>query len=171
MKSSTKNISLLFFVFSLILIGLYACEQPAKEAVAQVATVDAKSEALFKATLKKHLDAVSNKDLATLESTLSPKGNMELVLPNEAIKHTVKDFVDMHREWFQDSTWTFETKILNTHIGQSLGAATVESLYQEPNRNGKPYFNKMAITYVLQKTDHQWFVIKDHASSIEKTKE
>ncbi len=48
--------------------------------------------------------------------------------------------------------------------------ATTEFLYKELERNGKPYFNKMIVSYTLEKTDGNWYIIKDHASSIEKTK-
>ncbi len=43
------------------------------------------SEKLFVNTMQKHLDAVTNKDLSTLESTLSPEGNMQLILPGTEI--------------------------------------------------------------------------------------
>ncbi len=74
-----------------------------------------------------------------------------------------------HEPWFQDSTWTFETKILNTVIGERLGMAITEVLYQEPERDGKPYFNRMVVSYDLEKIADQWYVIKDHASSVEKS--
>ena len=39
----------------------------------------------------------------------------------------------------------------------------------EPERDGKPYFNRMHISYTLEKQNGQWYVIKDHASSVEKS--
>ena len=65
---------------------------------------------------------------------------------------------------------TIESKIIDLTIGDSLSIAITEQLYKEPERNGKPYFNRMQVSYGLQKFNDQWFVIKDHASSIEKTK-
>lgn len=124
----------------------------------------------FMSTLKKHLNAVSNKDLKTLASTLPPNGNMQLILPQAEIITSVEGFLDYHREWFAlDNGWTFETKILNSTIDKTLGMAIVEIVYREPLRNGKPYFNRMIVSYDLEKTDGQWYVIKDHASSVEKS--
>ena len=94
---------------------------------------------------------------------------MELILPQSKITYTSKEFLDMHKEWFQDTTWTFETKILNSKVDGNLGIATVEILYKEPDRNGKPYFNRMAVGYVLEKEDGKWYVIKDQACSLEKS--
>ncbi len=119
--------------------------------------------------MKKHLDAVSNKDLKTLAATLPPTGEMQLILPASEITATAKEFLGFHENWFKNPDWTFETKILNTKVGQKLAMAVVEIVYREPLRGGKPYFNRMTVSYVLEKIDGQWYVIKDHASSVEKS--
>ncbi len=54
MKTSTKNILAQFFVFTLLFVNFYACEQATKEQAPKEDKVDLQSEALFKATLKKH---------------------------------------------------------------------------------------------------------------------
>ncbi len=45
--------------------------------------------------------------------------------------------------------------------------AVTEIVYREPEREGKPYFNRMIVSYDLEKIDGKWYIIKDHASSIE----
>jgi len=47
--------------------------------------------------------------------------------------------------------------------------AITEIVYREPERNGEPYFNRMIVSYVLEKIDGHWCIIKDHASSVEKS--
>ncbi len=124
----------------------------------------------FIATMQKHLNAVSHRDLTTLESTMHSDGNkMQLILPETEIIKGVDGFIDYHKEWFKDSSWTFETQILNTEVGDKLGMAIVEIVYREPERNGTPYFNRMTVSYVLERINGKWYVIKDHASSIEKS--
>ncbi len=118
--------------------------------------------------MEKHLRAVSEKDLETLASTMHPTGKMQLILPSQEINVSADSFLSFHENWFKDAVWTFDTEILNTEIGDQLGMAVVESVYREPERNGKPYFNRMIISYLLEKTDGKWYVIKDHASSTEK---
>lgn len=165
-NSTMNNLSnlVLFLATSLIIIMTSCAEHTKGE---QSTSKHDKQE--FIATLQKHLDAVSNKDIATLKSTLSPEGKMQLILPRSEISNSVDSFLDYHTEWFQDTSWTFETKILNTEIGNTLGLAIVETMYREPERNGQPYFNRMTISYVLKKTNNNWYIIKDHASSIEKS--
>ena len=94
---------------------------------------------------------------------------MQLILPGMEMMNSAEEFMAYHREWFQDTTWTFDTNILNTEIGDRLGMAITEIVYREPDRNGKPYFNRMIVSYVLEKNNGQWYVIKDHASSVEKS--
>jgi ketosteroid isomerase-like protein len=161
-----------FFVVFMFFATLVACKEQANvvDSVVDSAVDHAASEAQFTLVLQKHLDAVTNKDLKTLESTMAPNGKMELIQPSSETVYGVQGFMDFHKEWFAIPNWTFTTKILSKDVGEQLGVATVEILYQEPERNGKPYFNRMNVSYTLKKFDRQWFVIKDHASSIEKTK-
>ncbi len=127
------------------------------------------SEALFVETLQKHLDAVSNKDLETLTSTMAPTGKMQLILPQEEIMYKAENFLKYHEDWFQDTTWEFETEVLDYDIDERLGTATTQIIYREPEREGKPYFNRMIVTYVLEKIEGKWYIVSDHASSIEKS--
>jgi hypothetical protein len=126
-------------------------------------------ESTFLVLMQKHLDAVSQKNLTALAATMSPSGKMQLILPNQEIVYTANKFLEFHEEWFKDTTWTFETKILNSEVDARIGMATTEIIYREPDRNGKPYFNRMIVTYLLENIRGQWYVISDHASSIEKS--
>ena len=123
----------------------------------------------FNEILKVHLNAVSEKNIEKLITTLPPDSNFLFILPNSSPTISSKDFIEFHTEWFKDTSWTFETKIIATNIEEKMGIALVEVLYKEPERNGKPYFNKMSVSYALKKILGKWYVIKDHASSIEKT--
>lgn len=129
-----------------------------------------KNEAQIRNTLNTLLTAIENRNIDALTSTMSPSGKMELILPNTEITYSVDEFVNLHKKWFKDTTWTIQTKILSIKPGQYIGTATTEAIYREPNRNGKPYLNHIIVSYVLEKgNDNVWYVIKDHASSLKKT--
>lgn len=119
--------------------------------------------------MQKHLNAVSNRDLETLESTLSPEGNMQLILPGIEIIEKTTGFMEYHIEWFKANNWTIESKILNSEVGKTVAMVIVESIYKEPERDGKPYFNRMTISYDLKKIKGKWYIIKDHMASIQKS--
>lgn len=169
MKNSTLLFSLLVLFFTLVAT---ACTNnaPTQATVNETPAVNSQeNKATMIATMQKHLNAVSNKDLATLRSTMSPSGKMQLILPGAEIMKSVDSFMQYHEEWFQDTSWSFETKILSTETDQTLGTAVTEIVYREPERDGEPYWNRMIVTYSLQKEDGQWYVIQDHASSVEKS--
>jgi ketosteroid isomerase-like protein len=119
--------------------------------------------------MERHLKAVSDKDLSTLAETLSPDGQMQLILPQAEIMDGTAAFLKFHEDWFASPDWTFETRILNSRIGPQLAMVVVEIIYREPERDGQPYFNRMIVSYDLALTDGQWYVIKDHASSVQKS--
>ena len=158
---------------SVSMFSLLSCngkEQQSAAGESNDANSEMQNEQLFIQAMQKHLNAVSNRDLEILESTMSPTGEMQLILPQTEIINNVEGFMDYHRQWFKDTTaWTFETKILNTKIGNKVGMAVTEVVYREPERNGQPYFNRMVVSYVLEKIDGEWYVIKDHASTVEKS--
>ena len=156
----------------LITFAIFNCNNTTKK-TETINAIEANKQANqtdFNIVLEKHLNAVTNKDLKTLEATLSPNGNMLLILPKTETTNTVAEFVAYHKEWFAaDLEWSFETKVINTSIGETLGMAVVEIVYREPLRDGEPYFNRMIVSYDLEKIDGTWYFIKDHASSVEKS--
>ncbi|PKV48888.1 SnoaL-like protein [Aquimarina sp. MAR_2010_214] len=166
-----KNSRTIQFVAAFVLLAIFlsSCTNTTKKPIDHKAAQE-QNELLFTKTLQTHLIALENKNLDSLKSTLSPIGEMQLILPDSKIKNTVDEFVALHQEWFKDTTWTIETKIANIKVGDKIGMAVTEAMYREPNRNGSPYFNHMMVSYDLEKIDNKWYVIKDHASSIEKTK-
>ena len=127
------------------------------------------NEVLFTSVLTKHLNAVTTKNLEALKATMSPNGAMELIQSSSEIVYSVDGFIKFHEDWFKMPNWTVSTKILSTDVGDTIGVATTEFMYKEPERNGKPYFNRLIVSYTLEKIKGNWYVIKDHASSVEKT--
>ena len=160
----TKLITL--FSFSILLLLSCNSREKLKENY-QAILIQSKKDAT--ALLEKHLEAVANKDLETLKSTLSPEGKMQFMLPSSEIMIGVDKYVEFHTEWFKDTTWTFETKILNSDVAPRIGIFITEQIYKESERDGKPYFNRMAVSYGLEKYEGQWYVITDHCTSIEKS--
>jgi len=148
-----------------ILVLQMACSKPLKN----TQTNKNNDEHYVILTMQKHLTAVSTKNMTALAETLSPNGEMQLILPASEVNDSVAGFLKFHEEWFKSSNWAFETKILNSKVGTQLAMVVVEAIYREPMRNGQPYFNRMTVSYTLEKIDGHWYVIKDHASSVEKS--
>jgi len=169
MKDSYNNIFTIF-IFTL-LFSFFSCEMTNETTIEEKEKISLVKKKIMESKMLQHLKAVSNRDLETLKSTMHPDGKMQLILPGAEIFDGVDAFMNYHTEWFSDTTsqWTFETKILNSEVGEDIGMAITEIKYSEPERNGKPYWNRMIVSYVLENVDGTWYVIKDHASSIKKS--
>ena len=93
-----KNIILL----SLSILCLSACIHEKKPDPAQQFVIDISKQIaeqkIMEAKMKEHLDAVTNRDLVIMESTLTPNGNMQLILPGSEIIQSNAGFMDYHRE-------------------------------------------------------------------------
>ena len=92
--------------------------------------------------MQKHVDALSNRDLKTLQSIIAPNGKMQLTLPKAPIIQGISGIREYLRECFKDSLWTYETKILNTEIGDRIGMVITEIIYREPETNGAGHRGK-----------------------------
>ncbi|MDF0708473.1 YybH family protein [Flagellimonas okinawensis] len=156
-----------YILTSIFFLGIILCSS-CKDKAPKNTEIEQHTEA-FVGIMEKHLNAVTNRDLPTLQSTMHPGGKMQLILPGMEIIHGVDGFMEYHKDWFSDENWTFDTKILNTDVGEQFGMAITEIVYREPERDGAPYFNRMIVSYVLEHVNGNWYIIKDHASSIEKS--
>lgn len=158
-----------FYLLVIVFIGFLSCKED-KSSIEKVKISNQQNEQEFVTALRKHLDAVEQKDLKTLQTTMSPNGKMELIQPSMEIIKGVDGFMKFHEDFFNHPNWSIKFTIISKNVGERIGVATTETMYREPERNGKPYFNRMTVTYTLEKIDGKWYIIKDHASSIEKTK-
>ena len=157
------------FLSVMIFSWIIGCKDEPVVKIEAVVQNHALNKDMALAAMQKHLTAVSNRDIETLESTLSPDGDMLLILPGTEIIEKASGFLENQSEWFASGDWTFETKILHSEVGETLASAVVEAIYKEAERDGKPYFNRMHISYVLKKNQGKWFVIRDHMVSVEKS--
>lgn len=125
----------------------------------------------FTNALRAHLDAVTQKDTIAMEKTMAPNGELYFLQPQRELSKTSSSFMDFHKGWFKNATspWSISFKIIDTEVSDSLGVAIVECVYQEPERDGQPYYNRLHVTYAQKKMNDIWYVILDQATSIEKS--
>ena len=155
------------FIAAALLAHIFSCG--AKVTVDTPLVSYNSEETSVKETMQKHLDAISGRSMEGVKATIGGGESFELLLQGSEVLKGEQAFIDYHTEWFQDTTWTLDAKIISEEIGSELAAFTTEVMYREPDRDGEPYFNKMHVTYVLAERGGEWKVIKDHACSIEKS--
>lgn len=155
-------------------IVLSSCKQEVESAVATASAEEIKAQRkadhkLFHATLRKHTKAIADRDIETLKTLMSPEGVMHLIRPNTEVVYSTDNYIKYHESWFQDPNWSIKFTITDSEVGEELGMAITEVMYSVPERDGKPYWNKMTISFVMKKIDGAWYVISDHSGSVKKS--
>ncbi|MBK8505188.1 MAG: nuclear transport factor 2 family protein [Saprospiraceae bacterium] len=118
-----------------------------------------------KQLMERHLKSVMDKDTVSLRQTLNMGGRYLLILPDGSSMETADEFYAMHQAWFQDKGWTMEMNVLDFRETPDMAQCVVDAMFHESDRNVKPYYHKMWITYVLEHIGGQWYVTSDHAST------
>ena len=107
-----------------------------------------------------HVKAVQSRDLAALERTITSGDQLTLILPNGVQTATRQAYVDFHKQFFAEKTWTIEFEPVSRAVGPDFAVLTTKSLYQDIV-DGKPYRSRSWVTFTFRKESGQWRLIHD----------
>lgn len=117
----------------------------------------------FKETLELHLEAVRNRDIDTLITTLPKEGEETiLILPNGSMDRSRDSFVEGHIEWFSDKSWRQDIEILNIIESKEMGLATVKYDYVVDEK----VLSTALLTLVFKLVDNNWVLVHDQNTPI-----
>jgi uncharacterized protein (TIGR02246 family) len=118
------------------------------------------SEADIDALFAEHVKAVQARDLAALEKTITSGDQLTLILPNGVQTATRQAYVDFHKQFFAEKTWTIQFEPVSRAVGPDFAVLTTKSLYQDV-ADGKPYRSRSWVTFTFRKESGQWRLIHD----------
>lgn len=118
----------------------------------------------FRETLRIHLDAITGRDLATFESTLTGNDDLMVIFPDGAALDSTQAVVDFHREWFSDPKWVMEPEVVKTIEGTDQSTALVRYQYRD-TPDGQPRSAWLVLVFTLE--DGQWRLVHDQNTRIE----
>ena len=107
-----------------------------------------------------HVKAVQSRDLAALERTITSGDQLTLILPNGVQTATRQAYVDFHKQFFAEKTWTIQFEPVSRAVGPDFAVLTTKSLYQDVV-DGKPYRSRSWVTFTFRKESGQWRLIHD----------
>ncbi|MBU1377564.1 MAG: nuclear transport factor 2 family protein [Alphaproteobacteria bacterium] len=119
----------------------------------------------FDATLAKHFAAVSGRDLPALESTLTPGAELTLILPNATRTTTRQAFIDFHKDFFADKTWTMRFEPVAKTVTGDMAVVSVRTRWDGQDE-GKPVWSESWLTLVFRKDAGRWGLIHDQNTRI-----
>jgi uncharacterized protein (TIGR02246 family) len=112
------------------------------------------------AAFAEHVKAVQSRDLAALERTITSGEQLTLILPNGLQTATRQAYVDFHKQFFAEKTWTIQFEPVSRAVGPDFVVLTTKSLYQDVV-DGKPYRSRSWVTFTFRKESGQWRLIHD----------
>jgi len=159
------------FYFTFLALLFFSCQNESKKQTSSPATAESRKadHKAFHSTLKKHINAVSTRDINTLSTLMHPSGTMHMMRPNTPVVYSTDRYIKYHTSWFEDKSWSLTAQITDSNVGDKLGWALTDVTYRNEKPGTNFYTNKMSITYVMEKVDGAWYVISDHSTSIKKT--
>lgn len=107
-----------------------------------------------------HVKAVQSRDLAALERTITSGDQLTLILPNGVQTATRQAYVDFHKQFFAEKTWTIRFEPVSRAVGPDFAVLTTKSLYQDVV-DGKPYSSRSWVTFTFRKESGHWRLIHD----------
>lgn len=125
----------------------------------------------FRDALDKHLRAIRERDLRALIETL-PAGRLTLVMAEGELVQSAEKFVELHKGWFQQTTWTLDTTLVNVVESRDMGVATLRLEYRDTLPGGAPLlqFSYLTLVFVLEK-DGRWVMVLDQNTPIRVTEQ
>lgn len=117
----------------------------------------------FKETLAAHIAAVENRDLEALIATLPEEGGETvLIMPHGAMDSSRDSFVEGHREWFKDNSWTWKCEVLKTIETSEMAMALTKYVYTGEDNVS----STTLLSLVFQKIKDRWVLVHDQNTVI-----
>ncbi|WP_221567884.1 nuclear transport factor 2 family protein [Alkalihalobacillus sp. TS-13] len=115
----------------------------------------------YQAVVKKHLQAIQQKDLASYSVTLSKNADVSVVMPNGHFVEGYQKVINFHKDWFQDPDWTFQYTLVKEEVFSDMGYSVVKVKYEDLDQNGEPYNKEYYLTLVFRKLYDSWYLVHD----------
>ena len=120
-----------------------------------------------RAAIERHMAAVPARDMASLVDTITAGERLLLIFPDGTTLTTRQEYLDFHRDWFADPTWTFEAEILS--IDQRPGYAKALTRYafdpDGPAGETAPRSSLLTLGFALE--NGQWRLVHDQNTRLE----
>ena len=115
----------------------------------------------FRETLRRHLQAIRERDLAALADTLAAPA-LVLIMADGKLVRSTQEFLEAHRGWFAVPGWTLEARELEVHEGADLAVALLELDYREPPATRSRGY----LTLVFRNHGGRWLMVQDQNTPI-----
>lgn len=118
----------------------------------------------FDTALQKHFDAISNRDIDAFKSHLTRGETLYTIVQNGHAFTTPLETIEIHKQWFQDSSWTWEGKVIHKVVGEDVAMALIKYEYRS-KPDAAPF--STWLTYVFQLQEGEWRIVHDQNTALD----
>src|SRR5512134_1488901 len=112
------------------------------------------------AVLDAHVKAVQARDLAALEKTITSGEALDLILPNGKRMTTRAEYLDLHRDWFKETNWTWTLEPIAVTTAKDMAIVTARTRYEE-QEGDKTTSSENWLSLAFRKERDGWRLIHD----------
>ncbi len=120
----------------------------------------------FREGLEEHLAAIRRRDLDGLAATLPADGQIVLITSDGRLVRSVREFLEMHRDWFAGKTWSLGTEPVAVFESADLGVAVLKLDYRDVKPSGEPLREESYLTLVFRREGDKWVMVQDQNTPV-----
>ena len=120
----------------------------------------------FAQTIEKHLGAIRDRNLPSLIETLPEEEDLLLIMADGRMVRSVREFVELHRDWFASSTWTLDAEPVHTIETPDLGIAVLYLNYRDTPKDAHPIHESSLLTLVFARRGQKWVMVQDQNTPV-----
>ncbi|GAB3257800.1 hypothetical protein GCM10027296_28800 [Chitinimonas naiadis] len=122
----------------------------------------------FDCTLRRHLDAIDQRDWPAFEATLTRGDTLSLILPNGRLSTDGTTFRKQMQAWLADKDWQWQYSIVHQRQGKGWGLAVLKVTYQDKDEQGQPYRLDYLLQLLFEPEAGHWRLIHDQNTLLKK---
>lgn len=115
-------------------------------------------ETTFEAILQRHTNAIDSRDLEVYLSTIAPRNEQLMILPDGSKWISIEEIRDGHKQWFKDTTWAFNKSLIRKDVRPTWGIAVYQASVDRPDKPGMPFLLSMMFA---PEEDGCWYLQHD----------
>lgn len=97
----------------------------------------------FDTAVDTHTSALENRDLDTFIATIAPRSEQMMILPNGSYFKSLGEISDWHKEWFADTSWSFNKSLVRKDKRPTWGLVVYQVTVDRPDKPGSPFLLSM----------------------------
>ena len=118
-------------------------------------------EQRFRDTATIHINAIKNRDLNSLLSTITKNEKLTLIFPGGTTLNTRQEYIDFHIGWFADASWSMDIEPISYMVRGHYGVALVRTTYTDAAGSRQAL---LALSFSME--DGSWRLVFDQNTRV-----